>query len=186
MREAESERRRRFEVLFREQVEGIASYCRWRSRSEGDAEDAVSEVFLIAWRRLDEVPAVDDVRPWLYATARRVMSNQARGNARRSRLGERLSAQPVPAQPEDEPTDSRVYEALAMLDPLDREILLLAEWEGLSPAEIGKATQRASATVRVRLHRARRRFRVAFEAQTVVADSPAHSSAPPLLSRCEP
>ena len=49
--------RDRFEALFREHVAGIASYCRWCLRSRGDAEDAVAEVFLVAWRRLDDVPA---------------------------------------------------------------------------------------------------------------------------------
>jgi transcriptional regulator GlxA family with amidase domain len=34
--EADSERKRRFDALFREHVEGVASYCRWRSRSDGE------------------------------------------------------------------------------------------------------------------------------------------------------
>jgi RNA polymerase sigma-70 factor, ECF subfamily len=58
--EAVSERELRFEALFREHVAGIASYGRWRSRPNSDDEDAVAEVFLIAWRRLDDVPAGAD------------------------------------------------------------------------------------------------------------------------------
>jgi hypothetical protein len=54
--EADLERRRRFEALFKEHVAGIASYCRWQLRSPGDVDDAVAEVFLVAWRRLDDVP----------------------------------------------------------------------------------------------------------------------------------
>jgi DNA-directed RNA polymerase specialized sigma24 family protein len=87
--------RHRFDALFQQHVAGIASYCRWRSCSFADAEDAVAEVFLIAWRRFEDVPIGDDARPWLYATAWRVLANQARANARRRRLNERLSAQPV-------------------------------------------------------------------------------------------
>lgn len=184
MTEAEGELRRRFDALFREQVEGIASYCRWRSRSRGDAEDAVAEVFLIAWRRLDDMPAGDDARPWLYATARRVLANQARANARRSRLNQRLNAEAVAAPAEEDPRISRVHDALAALDPRDREVLLLAEWEGLTPAEIGRAMHRPPVTVRVRLHRARRRFRVAFESQAMVADT-AYSSVSPVAGRRE-
>ncbi|MHB8060335.1 MAG: RNA polymerase sigma factor, partial [Gaiellaceae bacterium] len=90
MTEADRERRRRFDLLFRENIAGIASYCSWRSRSPGDEQDAVAEVFLTAWRRLDDVPEGDAARPWLYATARRVMANQARGHARRARLSEKL------------------------------------------------------------------------------------------------
>jgi DNA-directed RNA polymerase specialized sigma24 family protein len=76
--DAGSERQRRFDCLFRENVAGIAAYCRWRSLSPGDEQDAVAEVFLIAWRRLDQVPRDEKARAWLYAPARRVMSHQAR------------------------------------------------------------------------------------------------------------
>src|SRR5579862_5304806 len=69
--ETESARRRLFEALFRKHIAGIASYCRWRSPTTSEAEDAVAEVFLVAWRRLDDVPGGEAARPWLYATARR-------------------------------------------------------------------------------------------------------------------
>jgi RNA polymerase sigma factor (sigma-70 family) len=163
--EADQERRQRFEALFREHAAGIASYCRWQSRSAGDADDAVAEVFLVAWRRLDEVPRGEGVRPWLYGTARKVLANQARSQARRSRLQERLSAQPELTQRDDDPVAGRVHEALAALDPRDREVLLLAEWEGLAPAEIAEVMRCPAVTVRGRLHRARRRFRDAFESE---------------------
>jgi RNA polymerase sigma-70 factor, ECF subfamily len=177
------ERRQRFDVLFREHVTAIGSYCRSRSRSLGDAEDAVAEVFLIAWRRLDDVPSGESARPWLYATARHVLANQVRAYVRRSRLDEKLMAQPVPVEA-DEPSADRVHNALAALDPYDREILLLVEWEGLTPSEIARVVHRPPVTVRVRLHRARRRFRAAFEAQTV-ADTP-HVPIPSLSTSCEP
>src|SRR6516225_10223013 len=130
--------RERFEALFREHVAGIASYCRWCLRSRGDAEDAVAEVFLIAWRRLDDVPSGDASRPWLYATARRVVANAARADARRSRLNEKLNGQPAAIEQGDEdPLAGQVHEALAALTPRDRELLFLSECEGLTAAEIG-------------------------------------------------
>ncbi len=156
------QRKRCFDELFNDHVAGIASYCRWRSGVPSDAQDAVSEVFLIAWRRLDDVPRDEGARAWLYATARGVMANQARANARRSRLHERLRADQIPGADDDQLTE-RVREALATLGPRDREVLLLAEWEGLTPAEIAVVVQRPSVSVRSRLHRARRRFRAAYE-----------------------
>jgi RNA polymerase sigma factor (sigma-70 family) len=157
--------RQRFDALFREHVAAVASYCRWRSDSPSDGEDAVGEVFLIVWRRLGEVPKGDETRPWLYAAARRVMANQTRANARRGRLGERLRTHPVTSAVEDDPIVGRVHEALATLGPRDREVLLLAEWEGLTAAEIAAVVQRPAVAVRSRLHRARRRFRAAFDSQ---------------------
>jgi RNA polymerase sigma-70 factor (ECF subfamily) len=164
--EISRDRRERFDELFKENVAGIAAYCGWRSRSASDAQDAVSEVFLTAWRRFDRVPAGEAARPWLYATARRVMANQARSHERRARLHEKVGTEAVAeAQPQaGSPTSDLVHEALNRLKPIDREVLLLAEWEEFSPAEIAVVMRCPVVTARGRLHRARRRFRAAFEA----------------------
>lgn len=177
--------RQEFDALFQRHVADIASYCRWRSRSLADAEDAVAEVFLIAWRRLGDVPAGDDARPWLYATARRVLANQARANARRRRLSEKLRSEPVTIGADEDPRVGRVRDALAALDPRDRELLLLVEWEGLTPTEVAGVVHRPPVAVRVRLHRARRRFRAAYEARTAAADR-TQLSISPHLGRFEP
>jgi RNA polymerase sigma-70 factor (ECF subfamily) len=57
-----------------------------------------------------------------------------------------------------------VHEALRRLGPRDREVLLLAEWEGLSVTEIAGVLGCLAVTARGRLHRARRRFRAVYEA----------------------
>jgi DNA-directed RNA polymerase specialized sigma24 family protein len=56
-----------------------------------------------------------------------------------------------------------VHDALRRLAPRDREILLLAEWAGLSPVEIAGVLGCLTVTARGRLHRARSRFRSVFE-----------------------
>jgi RNA polymerase sigma-70 factor (ECF subfamily) len=179
-------RRELFDALFREHVAGIGSYCRWRSLSFADAEDAVAEVFMIAWRRLDDVPTGTDARLWLYGTARRVLANQARGNVRRGKLTEKLSAQPARLETDDDPLAVRVHEALAALDAGDREILLLAEWEGLTAAEIATVLHRPPVTVRVRLHRVRGRFRAAFETTASETAEVLRAPVGRRLSRCRP
>lgn len=157
---------RRFEALFRELSPDIIAYCRWRAHCRSDAQDAVAEVFLTAWRRLDEVPEGEAARVWLYATARRVMANQRRAGDRRAQLRERLAAIPVTldvSETAPDPTAELVHAALRRLKPRDQEVLLLAEWEGFSPNEIASVMGCTSVTARGRLHRARRRFRQAFE-----------------------
>jgi RNA polymerase sigma factor (sigma-70 family) len=161
MREGERERRRRFEVLFASYSSDIVAYCGWRADSMSDAQDAVAEVFLTAWRRLDELPDGDAARVWLYATARRVISNQRRSSRRRVALYERLALDAASVVQEPPPSDREetlVHEALRRLGPRDREILLLAEWEGLSPAQIAVVLGCRAMTARGRLHRGRRRF----------------------------
>ena len=166
MSEPENERRQRFDGLFVEYGADIVAYCGWRAASASDAQDAVADVFLTAWRRLDDVPADPmSARVWLYATARRMLANQRRSNGRRSALHDRLAHEAVSAL-RDRPTtgeESLVHDALELLAPLDREVLLLSEWEDLSAAEIASVVGCLTVTARGRLHRARRRFRAAFE-----------------------
>jgi RNA polymerase sigma factor (sigma-70 family) len=160
------DRRRRFEALFASYGPDIVAYCGWRAESASDAQDAVSEVFLAAWRRLDELPGGDAARVWLYATARRVIANQRRSSRRRSALHQRLAAEAATAAgPPSAAADeaAAVRAALARLGPADREVLLLAEWEGLSPTQIAAVAGCLTVTVRGRLHRARRRFRTVYE-----------------------
>jgi RNA polymerase sigma-70 factor, ECF subfamily len=160
----ETDRRQRFDALFASYGPDIVSYCRWRAGSPSDAEDAVADVFLTAWRRLDEVPESDAARVWLYATARRVLANQRRSRRRRVALHERLAENAASAGASPSGGEEQlVHEALRSLGPRDREVLLLAEWEGLSQAEIGRVLGCLTVTARGRLHRARRRFRTAFE-----------------------
>lgn len=160
------ERVRRYEALFRAHGRDIVAYCGWRAGSAEDAQDAVADVFLVVWRRLDEVPEGDAARIWLYATARRALANQRRAGRRRLALRDRLAREPGNRAVEVFSSESRdvlVREALRRLRPRDREVLLLAEWEHLTPTEIATVMGCLTATARGRLHRARFRFRVAFD-----------------------
>jgi RNA polymerase sigma factor (sigma-70 family) len=166
MTEFASERKQRFDALFAAHGSDIVAYCGWRAISPSDAQDAVADVFLIAWRRLDDIPVGDTARIWLYATARRVLANQRRSIRRREALHERLALEAAAAPSErasDDCTELVVHQALRGLSARDREVLLLAEWEGLSAEEIAVVLGSLAVTVRGRLHRARRRFRAIYE-----------------------
>lgn len=182
MKEGERERRRRLEELFAAYASDIVDYCGWRVGPDGDAQDAVAEVFLTAWRRLDDVPHGDAARVWLYATARRVIANQRRSTRRRAALAERMALTAPPQRPPGDPEDSLVHEALRRLNPIDREVLLLSEWEGLSPAQIASVLRCPKVTARGRLHRARRRFRSTFEELTANEHGERRSRAVPAMS----
>jgi RNA polymerase sigma factor (sigma-70 family) len=163
MSESGGEQRRRFDALFTSYSSDVVAYCSWRAASPSDAQDAAAEVFLTAWRRLDELPGGEAARVWLYATARRVIANQRRSRRRRVALQERLTFEAAAVPQESPEEDGLVHDALLRLGSRDREVLLLAEWEGLSPAQIAAVTGCLTVTARGRLHRARRRFRAVFE-----------------------
>lgn len=173
--------RRRFDALFASFGPDVVAYCGWRAASAADAQDAAAEVFLSAWRRIDELPEGDAVRMWLYATARRVIANQRRSSKRRRALYERLAGEAAVALEAAWPEEPEplVWEALRRLPPGDREVWLLAEWDGLSAAQIAIVVGCLPVTARGRLHRARRRFRAAFEELNTRLDSgPRPSTAP--------
>jgi RNA polymerase sigma-70 factor, ECF subfamily len=153
---ADETRQERFEAVFRAHVAAVRRYV--ARRTEDGVEDVVAETFTTAWRRLEAVPV--DAGPWLLATARRVLANQRRATRRREALSERLTAQ-VPGVVLHEPDDPRaeaVFAALARLGERDRELLLLVERDGMSRDDAATVLGISRAQVRVRLHRARRRF----------------------------
>jgi RNA polymerase sigma factor (sigma-70 family) len=171
--------RRRFELLFDRHRRSVLGYALRRVEEPADAADALAETFLVAWRRLDDVPGGEDARPWLLAVARRVLANQRRGERRRGglaqRLAEELTAQ-LPATDHGLATQlpgadtaldhrvARVREALARLTEEDSEVLLLAGWEELTPGQIAVVLGVRPVTARSRLHRARRRLRAQLDA----------------------
>lgn len=147
-----------FETLWDDQYPAILAYAR-RRFDEEDARDVAAETFLVAWRRRKDLPERAPT-PWLYGVARRVAADRHRAIGRAERLSVKLAHERPPAQPESDPERSRqVLEALAQLSEPDQEVLLLTAWEGLTPAEAAVALSCSAATLRVRLHRARKRLR---------------------------
>jgi RNA polymerase sigma-70 factor (ECF subfamily) len=117
----------------------------------------LSETFLVAWRRLDDLPS--DVRPWLIGIARNVRLNLRRSARRQNALTDRLAEAP----PSDERHASlhegeAVRAALAKLREPDREVLLLSLWDDLDRAAIAQVLGCSKGNVSLRLHRARRRL----------------------------
>jgi RNA polymerase sigma-70 factor (ECF subfamily) len=136
----------------------VRAYVLRRTAPEA-ADDVVADVFLVAWRRLDEVPA--DPLPWLLGTARRVLANRRRSQQRAFALRDRLVSEPASGAAAPAGTDHRVAGALA---ERDRELLMLIAWEGLSVTEAAEVLGVRAGTVAVRLHRARQRFARALSA----------------------
>jgi RNA polymerase sigma-70 factor (ECF subfamily) len=180
------ERRVRFEILYGKHAPAVKAYV-LRRAAPAVADDLVAEVFMVCWRRFDEIPA--HPLPWLLGVARRVLSTYRRGERRGAALRQRLAdnadapgvvgwgggaptstttgggvrSQRSPGEGTPLPASSgegggALHEALAQLSESDRELLLLIAWEGLSPAQAAAAMDVSPATVRVRLHRARRRL----------------------------
>ncbi len=152
--------RARFSDLYRDHARDLLGYALRRSADPEDAADVVAETFLVAWRRIGDVPLDREARLWLYGTARHVLANQNRGARRRDRLTERLRGELcrelATARPREE---SAFLQALAGLKETDRELLMLIGWEELTPAQAARTLGISPLAARTRLHRARRRLR---------------------------
>ena len=146
----------RFDELWRDHAEAVLRYAR-RHVLPADVEDVVAETFVVAWRRLDEVPAFG--LPWLLGVARHVSANVRRGHRRRDALTDRVGAEPVDDTPWPAAApDDAVTAALHRLSDSDRELLTLIAWDGLSHEEAAEALGCSRGALKVRLHRARARF----------------------------
>ncbi|TDE35473.1 sigma-70 family RNA polymerase sigma factor [Actinomadura sp. 6K520] len=156
-----NERSARFEELYEAHLGHVTGYVRRRVGDADDAADVIAETFLVCWRRLDDVPHGDEARFYLYGVARRTLANLRRGERRRRHLAARiggnlaadLASAPVPDEGHPE-----VGAALRALREGDRELLGLASWEGLDNGQIAAVLGVSRNAVRIRLHRARRRF----------------------------
>jgi RNA polymerase sigma-70 factor (ECF subfamily) len=140
-----------------------------RRVSPEDAADVLVETFTIAWQHLAEVPDDETLVLWLYVTARGVLANLGRRAQARSRLVERIAAEidrgvvgsACPGEPSHE--DALVAtDVLATLSLDDREVLMLAAWEGLSTVQLASVLNCSTSAARVRLHRARARLQASL------------------------
>ena len=151
-----------FRALYDGNFTAVLGYALRRVDRPADAADVVSEVFLVAWRRYAEAPPGDG-RPWLFGIARNVLANYHRSARRRQRLGGRLGdtlAREVEPDPAVGVAEwDRVRRVLLRLGPDDRELLMLVGWDGLTPSEAAAVIGIGPSTARMRLSRARARFR---------------------------
>lgn len=158
----EAQRRERFRAVYEAAYPRILGYALRRTLASEDAADVVSETFLTAWRRFDDMPSDDESLLWPYGVAHRVLANQRRGERRRSALSDRLSGELgalASGWHDPLPSDLAPFAiAWHRLRPEDRELLGLVAWEGLTNEQLARVLGCSRTAAKLRLHRARRRF----------------------------
>jgi RNA polymerase sigma factor (sigma-70 family) len=153
-----------FSELYRTHYPDVLRFVRRRAR-EADVDDVVSETFLTAWRRQEQMAVAP--LPWLYRTARNVIMNANRAAGRREGLAVRIASMAAADRSGDDPI-ARFEQRADLtavwqgLDPLDQEILALQVWEGLDGREAASVLGISRAACSMRATRARRRLAAAL------------------------
>ncbi|RYZ35820.1 MAG: sigma-70 family RNA polymerase sigma factor [Myxococcaceae bacterium] len=147
--------------------------------TRADAEEVLQETFLDVWRRAREFdPARGGLETWVTTIARTRAIDRLRSLGTVSRMVEGASQQPPPVSaspPSPDATAStkqeqaRVHEALKQLPPEQREVVMLAYFEGLSQSEISERTGHPLGTVKTRARLALEKLAVLLEERPAAA-----------------
>ncbi|MGI4894355.1 MAG: RNA polymerase sigma factor [Janthinobacterium lividum] len=141
-----------FEQLFHSTRADILAYLTRRTGSgeAAEAADLLADVYLVAWRRRDDLPEGKE-RLWLFGAARRLLAQHHRHQAETQRLHQDLARRRH--QPTDDPhrcssqrpaddsfsvVAAIVHDALNELSDLDQELIMLTAWEQLSTADAAR------------------------------------------------
>jgi RNA polymerase sigma-70 factor (ECF subfamily) len=148
-----------FNELFLRYRQPIYGFFRRRTADSQHAEELSQETFLVLLRAATRYEPRALFRTYLYAIAFKILRAHCRKAALRATFFGRPSTVPDPAQQDATESALWVRRAVEKLDRIDREILLLREFEQLSYAEIADLLQLPLNTVRSRLFRARTALR---------------------------
>jgi RNA polymerase sigma-70 factor (ECF subfamily) len=158
-----------FEHLYRTTYPKVRAYARAMTSSEADADDAVAETYITAWKRQADIIRGAELG-WLLGVTRRVLANARRRERRAGALRALLGVQPQSNAPDPAELidDDELRAALRRLSPVDREALVVTAWLDLSSADAARALGITPAAYRMRMSRARRRLRAAMKSPSTV------------------
>ena len=148
-----------FQAAFDGHKDAVYRFA-WRmSGSPAAAEDITQDVFVGLLRHADRFdPARGTLRAFLLGIARNLTLKQWRSEHRFEPLDEdAIAAEPVDLDRGE--VGDIVGRAVRALPPLQREAVVLVEYEGLTLAEVARAVDADVGTVKSRLHRARENLR---------------------------
>lgn len=160
-------------LLFETYSDRICRYITSMIHDSDEAEDLTQETFLRAFQQRDSLRNREAAIGWLYRIATNVCLDRLRQRARRAPLESETDLEEIP-QDSDTPSLERTIEQNEMsacvqrylVDLPDdyRAVVLLQDVHGLTGPEMADLLGASLATVKIRLHRARKKLRAALEA----------------------
>lgn len=156
----------RFEQLY---VDSETKLYRYLARRVGPtlAEDLTAEAFAIAWQRFaDYDPSRAAFSTWVFGIALNLLRRHSRTELTQLAMYSHTGTDPVSPSDESAIVDRlaagafwpKVAAELADMDPMDRDVLTLYAWAGMSYSAIAETLEIPVGTVRSRMSRARDRL----------------------------
>lgn len=175
---------RRFQALYRAEFAFVWSAAQHFGVAAGTVDDVVQEVFLTAYRRLDQLHFEVSPRAWLFGVTRRVAFRHRRGAARLARRHAAFAelARPQAAAPQQRHDDAQLLtRVLGELADGTRTVWEMTELLGMSAPEIASELGLPLNTVYSRLRLARQQLQalVAADRLESLRDATRQRQAPP-------
>lgn len=161
---SQREREKRFRDVYDAAYVDLLRFVRRRVHPT-HAEDVVGDVMLVAWRRLDDVPADRSAaRAWLFGVAHKTLLNTRRREDRHDAVAVRLAEFRDGWTDAGHPPDfvacrADIAAAWPLLSATDQEAIALSVVDGLTAPEAATVLGISAAAFRLRLSRARRTLR---------------------------
>lgn len=175
------EREQRFREIYEATYVHLLRFVRRRVHPT-HAEDVVGDVMLVAWRRLDDVPAdLSAARAWLFGVARKTLQNTRRRDDRHDAIATHLAEichSPAEKGHHPDLVAHRVDIAAAwpLLSASQQEAITLSALDGLTAPEAAAVLGISATAFRLRLSRARRALRRHVDSTTASDRLPGHTA----------
>jgi RNA polymerase sigma-70 factor (ECF subfamily) len=161
-------------TLFAEYYQRLYRYTLSLLHDPAEADDAVQETLVRAYRRLESLRDWNALTTWLYRIATHICLDHMRRRARDKTIGTEAEPFDLDQAEDDAPSLQDIVERNDMsacvqrylegLSDSYRAVILLHDLDGLTSPQIAEILGVSLATVKIRLHRARVRVRAQLEA----------------------
>jgi RNA polymerase sigma-70 factor (ECF subfamily) len=166
-----------FEIFYRRHIDRVVRFAARRVRNPADVADVAAATFVAVLTSASSYdPDRGEPTAWLLGIAARVIADGYRRNARESELGARLAGRRLIDSDDIERLEEQIHadqhllavmEAISLLKPRARQVLLLIGVEGLTRSEAAQLLGISAANFRMRLSAARRALAKALHAAEV-------------------
>lgn len=154
-----------FHELYAKNVDTVHRFARGMGVPAGELEDAVQDVFIIAFRKIGSFNGKVRLSTWLYAIALRVCKARSRRSFWRATVGDLFAHEPAPPGPERPDAAAArtldrelVERVLDRMSDKKRTVLVMREIMDMSEDETAAALGVSRGTAATRLFHARREF----------------------------